>query len=449
MNRPLAHETFSRRAALATRRNAPAMEETIDLRELLQALLRRKLIIIGLTVVAALAAYVVTDRMTPVYRAEATVLVQRAGGGSALLFPGLGGTSPTDIQNYIQILQSRTMAEQTAGRLGLAFESESEFREFWNSINVQAISNTQMIRIAVEDADPRVAAERANAVVDTFIELSRSMNSEEARRAREFIETQLELANQQLEEKARALLEYRESERVVVLTEESRNLVNMLATYESRRSELLISRREAEERLAYATSPALEQLRAEEYRLQQERAGIESIYGPNSGTVEINARLAMVQQQMEQEKERLSAPLLQEIAFLDERIRQIDEEIQRLEAQLLALPEKQLTLARYELDYRAAEEMYLFLLNRYQESRITEAMQAADVAVVDPSIPPASPVRPRKMLNYALGAILGLFVGVGLAFVLEFLDTSMKSPDEVERKLGIPVLGRIPANHSR
>lgn len=428
------------------------MEETLDLRELMQALLRRKWIIAAFVVVAIGVAWFATSRMTPIYRAEATMLVQSGGRGADLLFPGLSAAGSNEIQNFIQILQSRSLAEQTAERLGVTFESETDFRQFWQSISVSPVSNTDVIRVSVEDADRNVAAERANAVIETFIEMSRTMNSAEASRAREFIEQQLQVADLQLQQTGNALLEYRESERVLELSEESRIILSQLTTLESQRAELMISRQEAEERLIHATSPTLEQLRVFEYQYEQERAGLESVYGSQSEHSQlqiVRARLAELQAQIEQEKERLTAPLLQELQFLDARIQRLSDEILELEAQLLALPEKQLTLARYELDYRVAEEMYLFLRNRFEESRITEAMQSADVTVIDRSLPPQSPVRPSPKLNMAIGAFLGLFLGVGMAFVLEFLDTSMKSPDEVERKLGIPVLGRIPLTDDR
>ena len=133
-----------------------------------------------------------------------------------------------------------------------------------------------------------------------------------------------------------------------------------------------------------------------------------------------------------------------ELILYDSRLQALQGQIEATEAQLVALPEKQLQLARLELDRRVSEEIYLFLRNRYEEVRITEAMQTADVTIIDPSIPPTEPVSPKPMLNMAIAGFLGLFIGIGAAFVLEFLDTSLKSPDDVESKLGLPVIGRIP-----
>src|ERR1051325_7402044 len=68
------------------------------------------------------------------------------------------------------------------------------------------------------------------------------------------------------------------------------------------------------------------------------------------------------------------------------------------------------------------------------------------VEIVDRATPGSRPVRPNKPLNIALGVIIGLIVGIGLAFFIEYLDTSVKTIDDVERTLQAPVLGVIPQN---
>ncbi|MEA4883848.1 MAG: GNVR domain-containing protein [Clostridia bacterium] len=77
---------------------------------------------------------------------------------------------------------------------------------------------------------------------------------------------------------------------------------------------------------------------------------------------------------------------------------------------------------------------------------ITEQMQTSDIWRIDPAAVPTSPVKPRKLLNAATAGVLSVFVGVGMAFIMEFADTLMKSAEEVEAVLGLPILGAIPRN---
>ncbi|NMA61587.1 MAG: lipopolysaccharide biosynthesis protein, partial [Firmicutes bacterium] len=79
-----------------------------------------------------------------------------------------------------------------------------------------------------------------------------------------------------------------------------------------------------------------------------------------------------------------------------------------------------------------------------EETRITEVMQTADVQVIDSAILPQRPVKPRIKLTIAIGAVLGMFLGVGIAFLVEFMDTTVKTKEDAEKLLGIPVLGQIP-----
>lgn len=84
------------------------------------------------------------------------------------------------------------------------------------------------------------------------------------------------------------------------------------------------------------------------------------------------------------------------------------------------------------------------LAKRHEEARISEVMQPTEVQVIDAATLPEKPIKPRKALNTVIGAILGLFIGTGLAFALEFLNRTIRTADDVREYLDLPVLGSIP-----
>ena len=142
------------------------------------------------------------------------------------------------------------------------------------------------------------------------------------------------------------------------------------------------------------------------------------------------------------------------LAGLDTRVVALNQSLIVLSNEVLKAKESDIDQANRTQPYFTAKH-YLDELQRFRTLLYTKiAMERTDmelpktsmVEIVDPARPGLRPVRPNKPLNIALGVIIGLVVGVGLAFFIEYLDTSVKTIDDVERTLGAPVLGVIPQN---
>ncbi|RKY75121.1 hypothetical protein DRQ00_11070, partial [candidate division KSB1 bacterium] len=107
------------------------------------------------------------------------------------------------------------------------------------------------------------------------------------------------------------------------------------------------------------------------------------------------------------------------------------------------LPEKSLKLARLERAKKLNENLYMMMKEKYEESRITRAGQIGKIRIVDPAVPPEFPISPKKKLNLILATLVGLGLGIGVVFFLEYLDNSVRTVEDVER-LQLPLLGSIP-----
>ncbi len=119
--------------------------------------------------------------------------------------------------------------------------------------------------------------------------------------------------------------------------------------------------------------------------------------------------------------------------------------VDKMSARLTDLPSQTLQYARLERDLKLNENLYLTMKQKYEESRITEAGQMGKVRILDPALV-AKRVKPNKRMNMLVGIILGLGVGVGFAFLREFLDNTVKAVEQLERK-GLTVMGIIPDMH--
>lgn len=459
------------------------MDETLDLRELVKALLRRKWIIILMVIVSVATAWFASSRMPKIYEAQTTVLVKDPrSSGEALFLQGLTGLNADKLQNYVELVRSRTVAERAAASLGHDWDVyDSAFAKFRESISVQLVTGTETIRISVQGENPSEASRTANAMAQAFIEFSRDMNRTEATSARVFIEEQLQVVEEQLRGAEEALQLYREEERVLNPSEESRIILQRVTDLETRYAETELAYAETLRRLqeirtrlsaedatlvtstTISNNPMVTTYRSTIFQLETELAGLLNQYTEQHPQVQaVRAKIAEAERQLSTEVERIVSnetrtfnpiyqSLLAELTTLEtesvlyeSRLQALDVQIGITDGRLEGLPEKELKLARLIRDQSVAEEIYLLLRNRYEEIRITEAMQTADVMVIDPSIVPQRPIKPRRMLNIAIAGFLGIFVGVGLAFTLEFLDTSLKSAEEVESFLELPVMGRIP-----
>lgn len=361
-------------------------EDVIDLRQLWGALARRKWIVVGACFLALAIAYVVTIMATPIYEASTTLLIKDPSASGERMFLDSGGSVVTRnlVQNSVQMLRSRRVADMAAQRL-----SEDARAELTGSLSdyvtVQAVSNTETVVVAVRHPNPQVAAEIANAMADSFIEFNRELNRSELTVAREFIEEQLVIAEIQLLEAEQALRAFRETMGPVLPSDETRTLLNRISDLQVRQLEAQLNYEDAMRRGATV----------------------------EAGTYEARREA-----------------LRQEIAVLEER--------------LAALPEREMMLAALTRERNVLEQTFMLLRSRYEDVRIAEAMRAPTVEVIDPAVAPRSPVSPRPLLNLALGALLGLLVGLVAVFVMEMVDTTIKSSDEVVQLLGLPVLGRIP-----
>ena len=117
--------------------------------------------------------------------------------------------------------------------------------------------------------------------------------------------------------------------------------------------------------------------------------------------------------------------------------------IDEFQEELWSLSEKAFEYARLERDVTVNNETYGMLVQELERTRIAVERETADVQLIRPAKLPENPIGPRRMLNIAIGLVLGMMLSVGGVFAVEMLDTSIKSRKQVER-LGLPLLGTIP-----
>ena len=126
-------------------------------------------------------------------------------------------------------------------------------------------------------------------------------------------------------------------------------------------------------------------------------------------------------------------------------MRSLDRTLEQFGKQLEVIPGKEIQLARLERDEEIVAQLFTLLQTRLQEAQIAEAVDDASIRFVDAGILSNGPIRPRTTWNMPLGVILGLMLGVGVAFLREHMDETVHTKEQVQRAAGgAPVMGMIP-----
>jgi polysaccharide biosynthesis transport protein len=191
-------------------------------------------------------------------------------------------------------------------------------------------------------------------------------------------------------------------------------------------------------------SSLLEQLTMADQKLIQ----VKKDYGPEH--TEVQKAATLVDDLHDKINKRVNGILV----GLHMRVQALEEKMKELEAEVSTASSNDIAKAQQSAPYfekkRQLEELTRFRqilsLKIASEKVDTDLPKTSMVTIVDRAVQGSRPVRPNKPLNIALGIIIGLVVGVGLAFFIEYLDTSVKTIDDVERSLQAPVLGVIPQN---
>ncbi len=384
---------------------------------------------------------------------------------------GVVAEGPTDEitsnQKSVNGLKFRLNPELSQVTKEIPFDVQS-FRSAVKSLRrrteVNMSRSGNLMSVTLTDTDPYLVARTTNRLAEIFVEESMSIKRKSIRSRRKILEEQVRIAKQRLDESDRALKAFKERYSVN-LDEKQSNQLRLAAELDKEKISLENDRDSIKELLSHlGRTPAVgasadDKLTDLQYvygalashsafsgdaAMGIQKSKLEDLQRRYADLPKENPRakqIAALIAQVQQEIERLARAKLTE---LDRKIREVSAEIVRINRELGKLPERQYQLSELTRDLKVKADLYKKLLADYQEAKITEAVETEDVDILDPAIEPDFPTNSNKKVLAIMGLFLGLSLGVGLVFVLEALDRSLKSVDDVKRFLRLPVLGMIP-----
>ena len=355
-------------------------------------------------------------------------------------------------------------------RDGVRPTKEQAYAMLRSKLDVDEVRNTDLLQISVFDTNPQEAADIANKIIAVYQDKRVEEEKEILNRAVTTMNEEVAKQQKRVDDAAAEMSRIREDEHIIDLNPEGTEdtqapINNMVVKQETAVNEAetkvatLQSQLEQIEKLKgpdlmrmLATlniqDPTIQKvLPTYQEAVAQEALLLNSGFGENHPKVKaIHATQQVYSRQLEEQVSSIRVALEKNLktaqATRDELRRHLDE-----------INTKQLQNKNLSANYTRTKNTYIkekALLDgvrtRAQSQTMELAMPRVAVSVKQVAEPPSFPVRPRVGLNLMLGGLVGLVVGLGLAFFIEYLDTSVKTMEDVENLLGLPVLAIIPKN---
>jgi capsular exopolysaccharide synthesis family protein len=441
-------------------------------------------LIAAIAAVCLFAAVVISLLITPVYRAQATIEVNPEGVQVVKMgeLESMDGADRGFINTQAGLLRSRALAEKVARSANLANDETAIDQELprqqreriatgivAGSVAIDPQRDSRLIQISIESTNAALAARLANSYADNFIQSNLERKFEATSYARTFLQQRIASVKARLEETERALVKYAKREGIITLavdnggagttrSEQSLDALSLAQLNESlstaraeriKAEEAYRSEAGARATAGIISDPTLQSLQAERARLQaqyQEKLGL---YKPDFPEMaQMRQRLESLSGDIARHSRTVggsaSSLLRAEYAAAVARENALQARVNQLKDAVMNLRERsiQYTILQREVDTNRT--LYDALLQRFKEVGVAGGVGANTVSIVDRAEVPGAPFTPNLPLNIALGVIVGLVLGFGTAFAIEWIDDTIKTPDDLTSKLRIAPLGVIP-----
>lgn len=314
-------------------------------------------------------------------------------------------------------------------------------------------STTNIIRIAHQDTNPLRAREVVNALVQAYLDQTVAFKSEEASRTVSFVEDQLKNVRSELDVSEKDLQGYKSSSGVIKLDSEAEELIKKVSEVEKERAAVSMQKRQLEfalaalkeagrKKLIYTPASTMDStVSSMASKLTELEMQKRSLLAENT---EQHPQVKALQGQIDELQNKIRATFEATLRNLSKQESDISKRLADYEASLRKLPAAERELARFTRVTKVNANIFTFLLQKQEEARIAQAATISNIKIVDPAITPESPVKPNKRKNILLGLLVGLMLGVGLAFFHDYMDDTIKDDEDARKILNWPLLAIIP-----
>lgn len=366
----------------------------VTLEDYIKIVRKRLWIIAVLLVIMPTVTAVYVFRLTPVYKATVSLLIEKKP-PKITKFEEVyepAGAGAEYFQTQIKVLTSRVMAERVFNGLKLSADPEyinlrDPVAKLLAQVQTSPLKNSQVLFLNIDDTDPLRASAIANTWAKQYIQQDIETRNVAIKEAVVFLEAQVADIKKRMEQAEQALNKYVQENRIVVSSDAEKK-----------------------------TESLLEGLKQTKVKLENELAELSKRYmHKHPKMIALYAQLEDINKKIEQETNNL-----------------------------LDLNQKMVQYNFLKKEAQTNQELYSTLLTRTKETSISEQIEISNIRILDAAMPPESPYKPKKQQSVMMAVLMAIFCGVAISFLLEYLDSAIRTADDVGVFLSLPFLGYIP-----
>jgi polysaccharide biosynthesis transport protein len=452
-------------------------QREINLLEYWRIVEKRRWIIAAFALVVLASCAFVTFTLTPIYTAKGTLLIENESSQSS---------QEDYYQTQYQLLQSYPLAERTVEKLGLAEKKARELNarmknkdgrpvdpknpafkqelaeSMMRAIKVSPIRLTRLVDVSYSDPDPDAAVATANALFNAFVELSIEKKNATAEQASESLTNQIKSIKNEIESSQQQLQKYGAEKNIVALSDKETTTIEKLAALNNALTEATIDRVKKEtyynevKNLSADNIPEtvgnqlIQRLRETYVNLNRDYQKKAETYKPDyPEMVRLKSELDTTRKALETETQRFIKGTYSDYLAALRREESLTDVFNRQKQEALQLDSNAIAYNSLKNEINNKKNLLESLMTKQNETGVSAGLKAlgiSNVHIVESArMPvPVVPSSPNKRLNLLLALFLGLFGGIGLAFLMEYLDNSVKTSEDIERCAKLPTLGIVP-----
>jgi uncharacterized protein involved in exopolysaccharide biosynthesis/Mrp family chromosome partitioning ATPase len=455
--------------------------EQIHLSDYLAIIKKRKwvVIIFSLVLVGLITTFSLIS--TPIYQATAQIIIE------SQLYPVTNveetinrDTREQDFyQTQYNLLQSRSLALKVIEDLQLwknfqsgplTAQSSSATQNntviidwYLSNLAIEPVRGSRLINISFSNPSAETATSVANAHARAFIEKTTEVKLS----GLNWLQTQMKEQKKKVEVSQRALYEYKKAHNIVSFEDRqnivSQKLMDLSTNLTKVKSERLAKQAAYNQLNAFtikdenifslpevAQDSIISNLRTQLTQLKAEQLEMAANLGPrHPKMIDIDSRVNQIEQELTREIQRLRRAIKAELDRALSYEKSIQQTLDAQKHEALSLNEKDIKYDILRQESQSNQQIYDSLLKQAKELGLVSGSEHSNISLVDEAEVPLVPVRPKTFLNILLSLVVSMFMGPFLAFFLEYMDRTIKTPEDVQRRLGLSILGMVPYERSQ